>query len=177
MTHYAIDSLAASLDGALSVSRNKVSVTHPARLRARIDLLAERAALAKGAEQGAARWLIWEAALALGIVPSSINELYAARGAGKTPTNFTVPAMNLRALTFDCARAVFRVAAGMDAAALLFEIARSEIGYTDQRPAEYTASILAAAIKEGYSGPVFLQGDHFQINAKKYAQDPEGEVK
>ncbi|MDP6484468.1 MAG: class II fructose-bisphosphate aldolase, partial [Nitrospinota bacterium] len=44
------------------------------------------------------------------------------------------------------------------------------------RPAEYAASILAGAIKEGYRGPVFLQGDHFQINAKKFAQDSDQEL-
>src|SRR3712207_7686140 len=27
-----------------------------------------------------------------------------------------------------------------------------------------------------FRGPVFIQGDHFQINAKKYAADPEPEV-
>jgi fructose/tagatose bisphosphate aldolase len=36
--------------------------------------------------------------------------------------------------------------------------------------------LLAAALREGFRGPLFVQGDHFQINAKKYAADPEGEV-
>ena len=54
-----------------------------------------------------------------------------------------------------------------------FEIARSEIGYTDQRPAEYATNILAAAIAEGWRGPVFIQGDHFQLSPKKYAADPQ----
>jgi fructose/tagatose bisphosphate aldolase len=59
---------------------------------------------------------------------------------------------------------------------VIFEIARSEMGYTEQRPAEYTASVLAAAIREGHTGPVFIQGDHFQINAKGYKADAEKEV-
>ncbi|MBN1473185.1 MAG: class II fructose-bisphosphate aldolase, partial [Syntrophaceae bacterium] len=54
---------------------------------------------------------------------------------------------------------------------VIFEIARSEIDYTLQRPLEYMCAIKAAAIKTGYQGPVFVQGDHFQINAKKYAAD------
>jgi fructose/tagatose bisphosphate aldolase len=58
---------------------------------------------------------------------------------------------------------------------MIFEIARSEIGYTDQRPSEYTTAIIGAAIREGFSGPLFIQGDHFQISAKKYAVDPEPE--
>jgi fructose-bisphosphate aldolase class II len=36
--------------------------------------------------------------------------------------------------------------------------------------------MLAAALREGFRGPVFIQGDHFQVNAKKYAADPKPEV-
>jgi fructose/tagatose bisphosphate aldolase len=99
-----------------------------------------------------------------------------ARGREEIPATFTVPAMNLRAMSFDAARGVFRAAKKIDASAFLFEIARSEMGYTDQRPAEYATSILAAAIAEGYTGPVFIQGDHFQVSAKRYASDPEAEI-
>jgi fructose/tagatose bisphosphate aldolase len=88
-----------------------------------------------------------------------------------------VPAINLRMLTYDSARAVFRAARKIGAGAFIFEIARSEISYTDQRPGEYAAVILAAAIREGHSGPVFIQGDHFQVSAKKYAASPESELK
>ena len=55
-------------------------------------------------------------------------------------------------------------------AAMIFEIARSEIGYTFQPPSEYAPCILAAALREGWKGPVFIQGDHFQVNAKKFAK-------
>jgi fructose/tagatose bisphosphate aldolase len=84
--------------------------------------------------------------------------------------------MNLRALAFDAARAVFRAAIPIDAGAFIFEIARSEMGYTDQRPAEYVTSILAAAVAEGYKGPVFIQGDHYQVSAKRFASDKETEL-
>ncbi len=33
--------------------------------------------------------------------------------------------------------------------------------------------MLAGAIAAGWTGPVFIQGDHYQFNAKKYAADPE----
>jgi hypothetical protein len=36
--------------------------------------------------------------------------------------------------------------------------------------------MLAAALREGFRGPVFIQGDHFQVNAKKYAADAAAEV-
>jgi fructose/tagatose bisphosphate aldolase len=35
----------------------------------------------------------------------------------------------------------------------------------------------AAAIKEGWTGPLFIQGDHFQLNAKKYKADPNAEMR
>src|SRR3989449_9044280 len=34
----------------------------------------------------------------------------------------------------------------------------------------------AAALREGFTGPLFIQGDHVQVNAKKYAADPEAEL-
>jgi fructose/tagatose bisphosphate aldolase len=110
-----------------------------------------------------------------GIYPSSIHELYVARGKNEY-TGCTIPAMNLRSMTYDLARAVFRVAKRNNAGAFIFEIAKSEMGYTNQPPVEYTSVILAAAIKENWTGPVFVQGDHIQANAKKYAEDPVKEL-
>ena len=107
----------------------------------------------------------------LHIVPASISGLYQAMGKRETG-GFTVPAFNLRGMTYDMARAAFQAACKLQVGALIFEIARSEIGYTHQRPSEYAIAVMAAAIKEGFQGPVFLQGDHFQFNAKKFAQDP-----
>jgi fructose/tagatose bisphosphate aldolase len=106
-----------------------------------------------------------------GAVPSSISALYKAIGRGEVTRKFTVPAFNIRALTYDVARALFRVAMRHDVGPFIFEIARSEIGYTEQRPGEYAACVLAAAIAEGYKGPVFIQGDHFQASAKKWATE------
>lgn len=111
-----------------------------------------------------------------GIYLSSINDFYMARGRGEFPGTFTVPAINLRTLAYDLAKAIFRVAKRQEAGAFIFEIAKSEMGYTDQPPIEYTAVCLAAAVKEGWSGPVFIQGDHFQVNAKNYKENPEKEL-
>lgn len=110
-----------------------------------------------------------------GIYLSSIHGLYMARGRGEYG-GFTVPAINLRSMTYDLARAIFRVAKINNSGAFIFEIAKSEMGYTNQVPLEYSSVILAAAIKEGFSGPVFIQGDHFQVNAKKFKEDPEKEL-
>ncbi len=168
--------LLALIDNSVMIEDGKASVTDAPRLRATVHRLAEVSALESGARQGLARYLVRLAAQALGILPASIHDLYIARGRGEVPNNFTVPAINLRVLSFDAARAVFRAAIPMNAAAFIFEIARSEMGYTDQRPAEYVTNMLAAAIAEGYSGPVFIQGDHFQVSAKRFTNDPETEL-
>jgi len=141
-----------------------------------IEKIAIELALAKNAaKKKELTKVVLEEAYENGIYPWSINDFYLARGKRKF-SGFTVPAINLRVLTYDLARAIFRVAKKINAGSFIFEIAKSEMGYTDQIPAEYTGMCLAAAIKEGFSGPVFIQGDHFQLKAKNYKEDPEKEV-
>ena len=125
----------------------------------------------------AARQGVLDQCRSVGLYPASIHELYLARGRGDAPATFTVPAINIRGMSYDTARALFRARKQLGAGAVICEIARSEISYTGQRPAEYTFVIMAAALREGWSGPVFIQGDHFQINAKKYTTDPEAEMR
>jgi len=110
-----------------------------------------------------------------GIYPSSIQNYYMARGKDEF-SGSTVPAINIRSLTYDLARALFRVGKKNNSKTFIFEIAKSEMGYTAQPPVEYSAVILAAAIKENYVGPVFIQGDHFQANLKKYQENPDKEL-
>jgi fructose/tagatose bisphosphate aldolase len=141
-----------------------------------IDQLIHQAVFGKADQQAQACWLIWELGQALGIYPASIHEFYLAVGRGEVPRSFTVPAINLRAMTFDCARAAFKAAVQRKVGALIFEIARSEMGYTAQRPREYFSSVMAAAIKEGFQGPLFIQGDHFQVSEKKFKEKPEEEA-
>lgn len=165
-----------ALGGAVSRANGTVVVQDPSVLAGpAMDAVAREAVFGPGDAKDQARWLIWEMAQAVGVRPSSIHDLYLARGRGAVG-GFTVPAINVRGMAYDTARAIFRVANRLDAGAFILEIARSEIAYTDQRPAEYVAVILAAALREGFRGPVFIQGDHFQVNAKKYAADRETEV-
>src|SRR5689334_2112738 len=139
-----------------------------------IDTLAWAAVFGTTAEdRGNARYEIRKRAAEAGIRPASIHDLYLAMGRGDVG-GFTVPAINVRAMAYDTARAVVRSANKLNAGAFIFEIARSEIGYTEQRPHEYAAVVLAAALREGFTGPVFIQGDHVQTNAKKY-NSPERE--
>jgi hypothetical protein len=77
-------------------------------------------------------------AASLGIYPASIQGLYEAAGKGLYQ-NKTVPAMNLRGLTYQAARAIFRAALKNKVGAFTFEIARSS--RLHQSPGEYTACV------------------------------------
>src|SRR5262249_52615643 len=133
-----------------------------------VDKLAWTAAFGSDPElRGTARWAIRSLAASVGVRPASIHGLYMAMGRGEAG-GFAVPAINVRAMAYDTGCAVIRAAKKLNAGAFILEIARSEIGYTEQRPHEYATIMLAAALREGFSGPFFIQGDHVQTNAKKY---------
>jgi fructose/tagatose bisphosphate aldolase len=166
--------LLARLDGIAHLEGARLVIDDEARFRdAGVRDVAWTAAFAgdEGAVE-AARWLVWEASQELGARSASIQDLYMARARGEV-SGFTVPAINLRAQTFDMARTVYEAAAEHAVGAVILELARSEQTYTYQRPADYATSVLAGAIAAGHQGPVFIQGDHYQFNAKKYAADPE----
>jgi fructose/tagatose bisphosphate aldolase len=154
---------------AATLLSDRVSVTHVDGVTGDlVDKLAWTAVFGADAElRGTARWIIRSLAAAAGIRPASIHDLYMAMGRGEVG-DFTVPAINVRAMAYDTARAVIRSAKKLNAGAVIFEIARSEIGYTEQRPHEYAAVVIAAALREHFTGPIFIQGDHVQTNAKKY---------
>jgi fructose/tagatose bisphosphate aldolase len=154
---------------AASVLSDRVSVTNPSAISGElVDRLAWTAVFGGDPElRGTARWVVRSLAASKGIRPTSIHDLYMAMGK-RQAGGFTVPAINVRAMAYDTARAVVRAAKRLKAGAFIFEIARSEIGYTEQRPHEYAAVVTAAALREGFTGPLFIQGDHVQVNAKKY---------
>ncbi|MBI5038741.1 MAG: class II fructose-bisphosphate aldolase [Nitrospirae bacterium] len=166
-----------SMKGIAEIKDNRVRVFNETSVRSDlIDKLVFNAVFNKDTElRNKIRWLIRALAHELGAGSASIQGLYDAMGRGEAG-GFTVPAINIRGLTYDVARAVIRAAKKNNSGAFIFEIAKSEIGYTGQSPDEYAVVIIAAAVKEGYKGPLFIQGDHFQANAKKYQQDPAKEV-
>jgi len=165
------------LDGAVELKDVEVKILDENKLRGTIENLVKAAVVDENEDRRyIACYLVRKVAVAAGVYPNSIHDLYLARGRGEVPNNFTVPAINLRGLTFYAARIIFRIAKKIKAGAFIFEIARSETGYTDQRPSEYSANILGAAIAAGYKGPVFIQGDHYQISASRYNEDPDPEI-
>jgi fructose/tagatose bisphosphate aldolase len=171
-----VDALNVLFGDAVQVADGRVTLRRANALATpAMDELARAAVFGEPAEREYARWMIWELGQAAGAQPASIHALYMARGRGEVH-GFTVPAINVRGASYDTARAIFRTAIAMNAGAFILEIARSEIAYTEQRPAEYVSVLIAAALREGFRGPVFIQGDHFQVNHKKYAIDPRPEV-
>ena len=171
-----VDAILRAADGILRIEEDAVEVLDADGLRADlIDRLIATAVFGDEEAWAASRWLIRVAAPAAGAYPASIHDLYLACGRGDY-ANKTTPAINVRGLTFDVARTVLQAAHEVDNKMVVFELARSEMGYTEQRPGEYASNILAAAIKDGWQGPVFIQGDHYQLSASKYATDPEGET-
>ncbi|MBL7158175.1 MAG: class II fructose-bisphosphate aldolase [Candidatus Omnitrophica bacterium] len=141
-----------------------------------ISKIANELALAKTKdEKKKLARVILEEAYEKKVYPWSINDFYMARAKDRFG-GFTVPAINLRTMTYELARAIFRAAGAINAGAFIFEIAKSEMGYTDQIPSEYVSMCLAAAIAENYQGPVFIQGDHIQLKAKNYNENPGKEI-
>ena len=167
---------AQSLADAVVVEGARVTVRDEDALRSpRMDALVRTAVFGEVPARERARWLLWELARTLGVRVASMHGLNAARARGDI-SGFAVPAVSLRGPAYVGARAAFRVARRLDAGAFTLTLARAEIAHADQRPAEYVAAVLGAALREGYRGPVFLQADHFRVNPVTYAADPEGEV-
>ncbi len=162
------------LDGIVRIEGDRLVVVDEAALRGRgiRDVVWTATFSEDAAAVEAARWIVWEASQELGARSASIQGLYDARARGDV-SGFTVPAINLRAQTFDMARVAYETALAQSVGPVILELARSEQTYTFQRVTEYATSVLAGAIAAGWSGPVFIQGDHYQFNAKKYAADPE----
>ena len=162
--------------GDIQIGAGRVDCQRPQALQSeKMDRLAHMAVFGDPADRAGARSLLWSLGQSVGARPASIHDLYLARGRGECK-GFTVPAINVRMMAYDTARAVFRAAKARDAGAIILEIARSEIAYTDQRPAEYVAVMIAAALREGFHSPLFIQGDHCQVNAKKYEANATAEV-
>ena len=165
------------LKGIISLSKGGVVIENIDRLKTQgIDTLVENSVLNASSQiRGLSRFIIKSSALEMGIVSSSIQGLYDARGRDECG-GFTVPAINIRGMSYDFSRSIFRTAQKLNTGSFIFEIAKSEIGYTFQQPHEIVGVILGAAIRENHTGPVFIQGDHFQVNAKNYLINKDKEI-
>ena len=172
-----VQELKSALSSALTIEKEGVTVKNWDAIRSTgADLLAWTVAHSPSKEARAlGAWIVRNLAQQAGNGPGSINEVYMAFGRGDIPPTFTVAAINVRCMNYYFSRSIFKVAKKNDAAAVIFEIARSEMSYTDQPAYEYSCSVLCAALKENYPNPVFIQGDHFQFNAAKFIKDANAE--
>ncbi|MFA6451405.1 MAG: class II fructose-bisphosphate aldolase [bacterium] len=171
-----MDELKSFLKGKCEIKGDGISIVDEAAFRGAARELAENSAMNEDvAVRDACRWVIVEGGQELGIIISSIHDLYFAAGRGEVK-GLSVPAINIRGFTFDTAAAVFQSCKNKNNTAVVFEIARSEMEYTFQRPPEYTSSVMAAAIAGGYKGPLFVQGDHFQFRRSRFLKDKEQEM-
>ena len=140
-----------------------------------IHNLVTQSAFGNSEEQLKARRDIREAAARAGIRPASIHSLYMGFARGEVK-GFSVPAINVRNMTFDFACLIFRLAKELHVGPFIFEISRGEADYTGQPHDEYATTVLAAAVATGWKGPVYIQADHTQFSAEKFALDPSGQL-
>src|SRR6476659_9803236 len=117
-----LSSSAPELLGRLSPSArldgNRLVLSQPDRFASHVidDLVFDAVFNDDPGLRDAARWLIWEASQALGCPSASIHELYMARGRGEfDPTQFTVPAINVRASAYLTAQHAFGETLARDA--------------------------------------------------------------
>lgn len=178
MIFQSVSELDNNLSDVVTMSDEDISIKDEGKLKEYgIDYLVYTAVLSEDAQvRHLCRVYIRKLAKKFGIFSASIYPLYEAFGKGEVK-GFTVPAMNMReGITYDVARVIFKKALEHDTASFIFEIARSETIYTKQTQDDIAVCVFAAAIKEGYVGPVFLQGDHYQFDAKKFKEYPQGQI-
>ncbi len=172
-----LNDLKIELHHAIALHDDSFDITHPDKItHEMIDKLVYTSVFGSDDSLKAkARRIIHGLSKNLDASSASIRPLYQALGEQKV-SGFTVPAMNIRMMAYDTARAMFRVAQKKKAGALIIEIAKTESEYTDQHPDEFAAVILGAALRENYKGPVFIQGDHCQFSLKRFSSDKEQEL-
>ena len=115
-------------------------------------------------------WLIRRIASGLAIYPASLQGLYAAAARGQVH-RFTAPAVSLRVMPYAAARACFRAAKATGCGAMILDLGQNATEGPAQLPVEYATCLLAAAIREGYEGPVFLQANY--LHERRASDDTE----
>ena len=157
------------LSGIVEVTPTGVKVLDKGLFMAKgLYVLAEAAALSPSADvKTAAKRITLELLPQFGIKAASDHDFYMAKQQGKWK-NITVPAVNGRSTVFMSFRPMFRVAKEENVGVIKTEVARSEMRYSAQDSAEIVAITGLAAIAEGWTGLLFVQQDHNQIDKDKY---------
>jgi hypothetical protein len=108
---------------------------------------------------------------AAGLKVASIQDHYEAKSKGAFK-NVTVPAINCRLLTPLMVASVIKTNNEMKTPAdqpIIFELAKSESGYTLQNPAQFAALVKLGYLLSGVKNrKVYIQGDHYQVDKNKF---------
>jgi len=120
------------------------------------------------------RWLIKAIAQASQIFPASLNGILEFSKQHKD-MRLTIPVFRIPGLSYTVARALFRGAKENETGAFIFEIDPNQIQHANQTPGEYSTIVLAAAVREEYKGPIFIQADYISVHGEEYQQNPNQE--
>jgi hypothetical protein len=169
MLFHSATGLEGLLRDCLEVRDNGVKIIDAHRLREeRIDALVYNAMFQPSERvRYFLSWLIRQVAAGNAIYPASLQGLYTAAARGQTPT-LTLPAISLRVMTYAGGRAAFRAARETGAGALAFNL--DAAAKPAQSPLDYATCLLAAALREGYEGPLFLQANF--LHERPMADEP-----
>jgi len=142
-----------------------------------IEYLARTSSISRDKNvQMAAYWVLMKLMKNFNVHLASMHEHYMNKG--KTWDGRTAAAYNLRTgPVFLQARQIFRSMMEDDVGLVVFEEADSELRYTGHDRFQYTAQIVAAAMKQGYEGGINLRLDHLQVKKTEYLKDSVAAVK
>ncbi len=165
-----------SLEQLIAFEKDRIVINDANAFREEaIDRLVKSAVSGTDDVKNAALWIIWAASQAMGCGTASIAGLAHAVNRGEL-NGFSFPVMNIRGLNYPIARTMFRAATAAECGAVLFELSLREISSHKQRPSEFTAILLAAAIKEQWNLPITIQGGYFQVDTSRGANNPDSEI-
>lgn len=165
-----------NLKDIIEIQNKKLKVINNERLKKELDNIVYTSVFSSDKKlKNLCKFIIQEAAKLNNCLSCSIHDFYLKLS--KKETRFTIPAINIRTLTYEIAQEIFKICKELKAVAVIFESARSEISYTYQEPSEYSSCILAAALKQDYHYPIFIQGDHFQIHRNEFLVNKNKEIK
>ncbi|MFQ5597796.1 MAG: hypothetical protein ACE5GK_07075 [Nitrospiria bacterium] len=145
-----------TLKGVVHISEGAVQVLDAKQLRGfLLDRLIWTAVFHPKMEMRAmARWIIKMAGPSFGLCLGVVLQ-QPEKGVGAERCQ--LPIIHLQGLSYDVARTILRVATRYQGLPFVLEHRASKDAKIRQSPSEYIAVIVAAAIREGYRGPLFLK--------------------
>jgi hypothetical protein len=176
MPYYNLSEMNQSLEHLIGFEKDRIIVNDADAFRDEaIDRLIRTAIFGSRDVKEAAMWIIWAGSQALGCGAASIAGLVRSIESGELGS-FSVPVMNIRGLNYTIARTMLKAAMTAECGAVLFELSFREIRSQNQRPAEFAAILLAAAIKERWNLPIMIQGGYFQLDSSIAFENPDSEI-